>query len=149
MNNIDTIMYLIDWRRSKADQHQGIAMARNIKCIQAFFQPSGPGYSKSVWGNCAKIICERPDEELIPYTLEMLMWLQDINWPGALDIMERLLRFSEVTVLAMTINEMLPALIAVDEISWLMGMANLLSNKKLVEALSENTIHILNQYSTG
>lgn len=32
----------------------------------------------------------RSDEELLPYMFMLLEWLQDINWPGALIIYDRL-----------------------------------------------------------
>lgn len=146
MNNIDMIMYLIDWDRSEDEQQQGLDMARDVKCIRAFFQPSGPGYCKSVWENCARIVCERSDAELIPYLLDMLMWLQDLNWPGALQIMQRLLRFSDVEMLSMTIEDMLPALRAIDEVPWLMSIAGLLDNSKLKQRLNSTTVRILTEY---
>lgn len=146
MNNIDTIMYLIDWNRSEAEQQEGLRMAREVQCIRAFFQPSGPGYCKSVWENCATIICERSDEELMPHIYEMFAWLQDLNWPGALSILQRLLRFSNVDALAEMIEEMLPALVAVDETPWLMSIAGLLESQELQATLSKETIQVLRKY---
>ena len=57
MTDIDRIMYLIDWNRSPSEQQAGITLARKVVCIKAFFRPIGPGYSKSVWENCATILC--------------------------------------------------------------------------------------------
>ncbi len=146
MNNIDTIMQLIDWRSSKEDQKKGIDMAKEVKCIKAFFQPSGPGYNKSVWENCAAIICSRSDEELKPYISDMLMWLEDLNWPGAEKVLQRLLSFAEVSVLALTIEHTIPALIAIDETSWLMSIARLLEHQKLRQALHDDTVNVLSEY---
>lgn len=146
MNNIDTIMQLIDWRSSKEDQKKGIDMAKEVKCIKAFFQPSGPGYNKSVWENCAAVICSRSDEELKPYISDMLMWLEDLNWPGAEKVLQRLLSFAEVSVLALTIEHTIPALIAIDETSWLMSIARLLEHQKLRQALHDDTVNVLSEY---
>lgn len=147
MNNIDTIMTLIDWTRSDAEQKKGIEMAREVQCIRAFFQPSGPGYCKSVWENCACILCERQDTVLIPYVLEMLMWLQDLNWPGAEQILARLHRFEDVAVLAETITELIPALVAIGEDVWLASIAQLLGNQKIANSLDEDTKRVLMKYA--
>ena len=146
MNNIDEIMALIDWTRSEEDQRRGIEMARDVQTIRAFFQPSGPSFCKSVWRNCAYIICEREDKELIPHIVEMLMWLQDLNWPGAEQILDRLLRFSDVDVLCMVITDMVPALIAIDEDAWLSTIAILLRNSKIAMTLDQKTVQILKTY---
>ena len=46
--------------------------------------------SKSVWENCAKVLISKSDEELALYLVSMFMWLQDMNWPGAYLIYDRL-----------------------------------------------------------
>lgn len=89
MVNIDYIMGLIDWNNSIEEQALGIRLARDVKCINAFLQPGSP-YGKNVWDNCAKILSERTNEELAPYLIELMEWLQDMNWPGAFCILDRL-----------------------------------------------------------
>lgn len=146
MNNIDTIICLIDWNRSKEDQQKGIDMAREVKCIKAFFQPYVPGNCKRVWENCARIIIERSDEELVPYTNDLLIWLNDLNVPGAELILQRLLVFSDTTVLALLLQRIVPGLVAIDDKPWLMSLANLLDNNNLVEKLDKITIQTLERY---
>ena len=146
MNNIDEILYLIDWHRSPEEQQQGIALAREVKCIKTFFQPCGPGYNKSVWENCARIVSERTDEELIPYTIDMLMWLQDSNWPGAELILLRLKNFSDFTIMSLIIKDMIPALEAVGEVSWLMSIAELLENPNFENAIDDISKNNLDKY---
>ena len=90
MVDIDYIMYLLDWNNSMEKQEQGIKLAKNVKSINAFLQPNGRYYGKNVWDNCAKILSERSNEELSPYLIELMEWLQDMNWPGAFCILERL-----------------------------------------------------------
>ena len=58
MSDIDYIMELIDWNNSIEKQTQGIELAKDVKCINAFLQPGSP-YGKSVWENCAKILSKR------------------------------------------------------------------------------------------
>lgn len=141
--DIDRIMYLIHWNRSPVEQQEGIAMARQVSCIKAFFQPCGQGSGKPVWENCAYIICERTDEELKPYITDMLLWLQDLNWPGAEQIQRRLIGFQDVELLSVELNRMVPALTLLDEDSWLEYLADLLENEQLKESLREDVAKIL------
>ena len=90
MINIDYIMDLLDWNNSIEKQEQGIALAKDVKCINVFLQPCSKNYNKNVWDNCAKILSARSNEELSPYMIELMEWLQDMNWPGAFCIFDRL-----------------------------------------------------------
>lgn len=90
MIDIDYIMGLLDWNKSIADQAEGIKMAENIENINVFLQPCSKNYNKNVWDNCAKFLSARSNEELSPYMIELMEWLQDMNWPGAFCIFERL-----------------------------------------------------------
>lgn len=42
------------------------------------------------WKNCAIVLSEKSAEELAPYLDDLLRWLQDINWEGALTVLNRL-----------------------------------------------------------
>ena len=90
MVNIDYIMDLLDWNNSIEKQEQGVKLAKEVKCINVFLQPGSHYYGKNVWGNCAKILSARSNEELSPYLIELMEWLQDMNWPGAFCILNRL-----------------------------------------------------------
>lgn len=58
---------------------EGIRLVREINDLSLLIQlPAEP----SVWDNCAKILSERTDKELSPYLVELLEWLQDLNWLG-------------------------------------------------------------------
>lgn len=95
MIDIDYIMSLLDWNQSIADQEKGIKMAGQIEGVNVFLQPCNKNYNKNVWDNCAKILSERTDEELAPYLVELLEWLQDLNWPGAFCIFDRLQKYAD------------------------------------------------------
>lgn len=90
MVNIDYIMDLLDWNNSIEMQERGLKLAKEVKCINAFLQPGNHYYGKNVWDNCAKILSARSNEELSPYLIELMRWLQDMNWPGAFCIFNRL-----------------------------------------------------------
>ena len=89
------ILDMLDWHRPSEIQAKGIALARNIETIAPFMQPLTEKHNKNVWDNCALIISGKTDEELKPYLVGLLEWLQDLNWPGSLCILNRLKRYSD------------------------------------------------------
>ena len=95
MTSIIEIMDMLDWHMSSEIQSKGISLAMNIETIVPFIQPLTPKHNKNVWGNCAVIIAEKNDEKLKPHLVELLEWLQDMNWPGAFCILNRLKRYSD------------------------------------------------------
>lgn len=96
MADITEIMDMLDWHMSSEIQLEGISLARNIETIIPFIQPLTPKYNKNVWENCAVIISERSDEEIKPHLPEVLEWLQDMNWPGAFCILDRLQKYEDI-----------------------------------------------------
>ena len=147
MCNIDEIMDMLDWNNSEEVQQKGVELAKNIKNISAFVQPNDPG--KSVWENCAKILADRPDDKLKPYLSQLLEWLQDFTWPGALIILEKLVCYNEIDVLVFNVELCVKRavvcgtwedLLLVDHIS------ELLDNKNLKEALSTEILEILQKH---
>ena len=59
-----------------------------------YILPLENGESKGVWENCARALYEISDERLEKHLPSLLEWLEDLNWPGALIILERLKKFS-------------------------------------------------------
>lgn len=94
---IDEIYDLFTWDASYSNEEydarvgQGIAEARKLRNIFPFIQPIVAGInSKSVWEPCAKVVALKSDEVLEEYMYLLLQWLQDMNWPGAEIIFDRL-----------------------------------------------------------
>lgn len=104
MADIAEIMDMIDWHMPSEIQSKGISLARNTETIIPFIQPLTPEHNKNVWENCAVIIAEKSDEDLKPYLVELLGWLQDMNWPGAFCILNRLQRYADNNSLRDAIN---------------------------------------------
>lgn len=143
MVNIDYIMDLLDWNNNSEDQLLGIKLARDVKCINAFLQPGFP-YGKRVWDNCAKILSERTDEELSPYFVELLEWLQDLNWPGTFIIINRLIRFNGDSLLETYSKVVYTALRNEEENNeWLGHLSKLLENHHLSKGLNRNLHNIM------
>ena len=87
ISDIDTIFSMLESSNDKQTQLKGIEEARKVKQISVFFRPKG---RKEIWENCAKIISEKSDSELEAYLYDMFVWLQDMCWPGADIIYDRL-----------------------------------------------------------
>lgn len=103
MINIDYIMDLFDWNNSEEDQNKGLELAKDVKCVSVFLQPGLP-YGINVWDNCAKVLAAKNDDELEPYLIGLLEWLQDMNWPGAFCILDRLQNYANVQPLDICIR---------------------------------------------
>ena len=131
--DIDTLYEMLDEEQPIEIQEAALREARKIKSLSVLMQPVE---YKLSWKNCAKVICEKTDKELNSYKYEMLEWLQDINWPGAFLIMERLEKMNPQLLLNATIYAVKQALLLKDN-EWLTYMSYLLKNKKFYDALSE------------
>ena len=97
-NELECILKMLDWNSSKEIQKKGRKKAEKIKDLNMFIQPVDKKYNKNVWENCAIILQNKSDEELSPYLERILEWLQDINWPGAELILERMLSSNQTAV---------------------------------------------------
>lgn len=117
MVDIDYILELLDWNNNLDKQSLGLKLAQNVKCINVFLQPRLP-YGIKVWDNCAKILSQKTDEELSPYLVELLVWLQDLNWPGALCILDRLQKYKKDLSYHIAFNMCLKCAEALDDGTW-------------------------------
>lgn len=84
---IDQIFEMLSWDNEEKIQAKGIEEAKKIKHLSVLIQPIE---SKAIWENCAKVLASKNDQELAGYLIDLFEWLQDMNWPGAEIIYERL-----------------------------------------------------------
>ena len=104
--SIDEIYNLLTWdnqlshEENETKAKKGIEAAQQIKNLFPFIQPIivPPEASKRVWESCAKVVAMRSDEELEPFLIMLLEWIQDLNWPGALTIYDRLSQIPYQTI---------------------------------------------------
>lgn len=96
----EEITKMLSCNNTADEQQRGIELAAQINYLGCFFQPDIDGQSKSLWENCALILSGKTDEELTPWLLECYVWLQDMNWPGAAVIAERLSAYKDTEKLA-------------------------------------------------
>lgn len=129
---------MIDENLNQEIQNKGIELAKDIKEIDKFILPMHPYYNKNIWGNCAKIIEKKSDRELEPYLMELLEWLQDLNWPGAFTIIKRLKKFDGQLLLAPYKKALFLALTKNKENQeWADFLSILIENKELADRLPQ------------
>lgn len=102
--DVTEILDMLDWHMPPEIQAKGISLATNINTIIPFIQPLTPKHNKNVWENCAVIVANKSDEELKPHLIKLLEWLQDMNWPGACRILDRLQKYSDNDAIHCAIN---------------------------------------------
>ena len=129
MVDITEIMDMLDWHMSSEIQLEGISLARNIETIIPFIQPLTPKHNKNVWENCAVIISERSDEEIKPHLPEVLEWLQDMNWPGAFCILDRLQKYEDIDSLNKSLMICLRKAKMLNDETWECNLNMLLQNR--------------------
>ena len=118
MNSILHIYELLDWNSSQEMQEKGILLASQVKELSLLLQPCFEKYNKNIWENCAIVVSQKTDDVLIPYLLQLLEWVQDLNWPGAIIIYNRLLTFNNHICLNEAINSSLIRAQTVGDAIW-------------------------------
>lgn len=86
----EEILKMLSCNNGAKIQKHGMKLASKIMWLGHFFQPVIDSESKSLWENCALILSQKTDEQLRPWLINCFIWLQDINWPGAEIIADRL-----------------------------------------------------------
>ena len=137
MNKIDEIYSMLDWNKPLYIQEIGRELAIYSNNISDFLQPITPKYNKNIWENCAKVLSEKTNDILEPYLKELLEWLQDINWPGALVILERLKVFSGSKLKKPFLDSLTIATNIKNEegVMWVYYLSKLLENEELKSEL--------------
>lgn len=142
MENINRIYEMLHWQNDIQVQIQGMKLARNLKDISVLVQPVA---DISIWDSCAKILHEKSDDVLEPYLPELIGWTQDLNWPGALTILNQLKKFCgkklkspfiEIVRNAITLNNE-------EGLMFLDNLSELLDNDSLQKELPSNILNIL------
>lgn len=86
----EEILKMLSCNNSTEIQEKGIRLASELKWLGHLFQPIIGGESKSLWENCALVLGKKTDEQLSLWLIDCFIWLQDMNWPGAEIIANRL-----------------------------------------------------------
>jgi len=148
MNNINEIYKMLNWQSSFDDQQKGIKLARSINDLSLLILPCANGESKGIWENCARALYEIPDDQLEKYLPSLLEWLQDLNWPGALIILDRLKIFSGEKLKRPFIDRFTSVnnLNNEEGLMWLDYLSELLDNEELKAELPKPIIDKLQKH---
>ena len=148
MCSISEIYKMLDCRSTCEEQSQGMKLASGISDLSLLILPFSNGESKSMWENCARVLCEMTDDRLGPFFPQLLEWLRDMNWPGAILILERLKQveghklrnsFVETFTYASVLNN--------DEgLMWLDCLSELLDNASLKDELPKKVLEELEKH---
>ena len=146
MYSINSIMDMLKWDKSRKIQRKGLRLAGKVRSVNVFLQPMDSEHNKNVWENCAKVLYEKPDETLSPYLIPLLEWLQDLTWPGAIIILERLGKYGDIEKLGFALNECVMRAYVTKDKMWLMHMSELLSYDRNIKNLQLSTIKMLKSF---
>lgn len=145
MCNINEIYKMLEWKNTDEMQAEGLRLARNIKDMSLLiFPPAEP----SVWERCAQVLCEKTEVTLEPYLDDLLEWLQDLNWPGALIILDRLKVFSGKKLKKPFIDCFIHAqnLNNDEGLRWIDYLSELLDNEELKAELPKSIVDVLQRH---
>ena len=130
MKDIQNIYKMLNWENADKIRAEGFCLAKKIEDVSLLILPNA---TPSVWECCAQVLCEKTDIILEPYLDSLLEWLQDLTWPGALIISERLKIFSGEKLKKPFINSYNRAISLNNEagLVWLDYLSELLDNEEL------------------
>lgn len=148
MYDINQIYRMLNWQSRFGDQLQGIKLAKNLDDLSLLILPSANGEGKNIWGNCARALYEISDDRLEKYLPSLLEWLQDLNWPGALIILDRLKIFSGEKLKKPFIDRFSYAdnLNNEEGLMWLDRLSELLDNEELKAVLPKPIVEKLKKH---
>lgn len=142
MGNIKHIYKMLNWKNPSKIQLEGIRLAKQIDDLSLLICPPA---EPSVWEHCADILCDKSDDVLEPYINSLLEWLQDLNWPGALAILNRLKAFSgkKLKMPFLKCVERADELYKKDGTMWIVYLSELLDNEDLKAELPKEILNKL------
>jgi len=98
------------------------------------------------WENAAIVFLMISDEEISPYLIDLLGWLQDLNWPGAEWILARLQRVSS-DLLVKPLESVAKSASDSKEESWLGNISILIANPNMINLLDAETLKLLKPFA--
>lgn len=145
MQKIKQIYRMLDCNNSVEIQTEGKNLARKVTNLSLLIQPEN---MIMAWKNCAIVLSEKSDEELAPYLDRLLDWLQDINWDGAIIILNRLKYYYDERLAVSIENAVSKAQKMPREygLMWLDYLSELLDNTVIISKLSYKTVTLLQNH---
>lgn len=145
MSDIQKIYEMLNWENADEIRAKGFRLAKKIEDLSLLILPPA---APSVWECCAQVLFEKPDIVLEPYLNSLLDWLQDLNWPGALIILDRLKAFSGEKLKGPFIDRVayVNNLNTEEGLMWLDYLSELLDNEELKAVLPKPIIEKLQKH---
>ena len=145
MDDIQNIYKMLSFENTDEARAEGFRLAEQIEDLSLLILPPA---APSVWRCCAQVLCEKSDMVLEPYLDSLLEWLQDLNWPGALIILDRLKVFSgeKLKKPFMVCVTYANKLNSKKGLMWLDYLSELLNNKELKAVLPKPIIEELKKH---
>lgn len=140
-SDIKEIISKLDWNNDEKVQIEGRMLASKLTDLTPLIQPDA---DKWVWENCALVLNEKSDEELRLYLKGLLAWLQDLNWPGSMIILERLQKM-EVNVLRPDFEETIYIAQRSKDMNWIDSLSILLENEKFRKQINPRILEIIKE----
>lgn len=116
---VNEILKMLSSNNTKEVQQKGLKLAADIKYLDYFFQPFIDNESKTLWENCALVLSKRTDNELSTWLIQCFAWLQDMNWPGAFIIADRLHKYCDEKTLNHEKNKAIKIARILNDYEWL------------------------------
>ncbi len=118
-----------------------------VKYLKAFIQPKN---HKISWKNCAQIFIKIGYPKNSLYINDLLMWLKDMNWPGAEEIFDYLAQMPKKDMMKYFENALKNAISSKDE-DWVYSLScfynkNFNENDMLDKTILNEMKKIVNNY---
>ena len=143
-DEINKYISLLSWHKSEEENQLAI---KKLSGIEEKLFPSLvlPSFDKSVWENSALVLKNIGYPKIKNIIPEIIVWLQDQNWPG-FDIIIDLLGTVEESVLISNVENILILANDDGDDMWICGIKRLLEKHGLMkkDLLKKEIIEILN-----
>ena len=143
MENIATIYKMLDWRQPENVQKEGRRLAREIKDLSLLYNPVGA--TPSAFMACWEVLCEKSDDDLLPFLEDFLEYIIDSNRIASDAVTSRLMSFSGDLLYPYYIKAVNSAISRKDiyGLVWIGALAELLDNTELKAKLRPDLVERL------
>ncbi|MBA2937060.1 DUF5071 domain-containing protein [Paenibacillus sp. CGMCC 1.16610] len=132
--NVRKLLSSLSWNRPIEEQSMAVEKLINLK---EFFEGLITQTSKDQWDNCMKIINEMEYHDQVRMIPQMLFLLKDMNWPGASEAYNLMLK--------MKVEDLTPYIIQAIEMAddtcdtnWITWMKMFLEELNLTNIIEDN-----------
>ena len=137
------ILKNLSWESTPEQKKSGFIAALQETEYKYLLQPKD--YFSS-WDNASIVFLMLSDDDIEPYLFNLLGWLQDLNWPGATRILDRLQRVPAKLLVEPLERASKLASDNNDE-SWLGWLSILIATPRMNKLLNADVFNLLKPYA--